>query len=146
MFSSISFRDKQIKTIMRSHYLSERLKLKRLIILSIGKDTAELVLTYTVRTQHGTTLHKLFSVSHKGKHVLIIQPHMSTSTQGNDNVCLHYFCIHVYSHIIQNNSKVLKNPNAHQNVNYMWYAHRMECYSAIKRSKLIFITDVSQKC
>ena len=142
----MSFRDKQIKTKMRSHYLSERLKLKT-DHLSIGKDTAELVLSYTVRMQHGTTtLHKLFSISYKGKHILIIQPHISTSTQGNDNACLHYFCINVYTHIIQNNSKMLKNRNVHQNVNYMWYAHRMECYSAIKRNKLIFITDVSQKC
>lgn len=32
----------------------------------------------------------------------------STSTQGNDNVCPHYFYINVYSHAIQNNSKMEK--------------------------------------
>ena len=131
---------------MRSHYLLERLKLKRLIILSIGKERAELALSYTARMQNGTAASdKLFWVSYKGKHTLIIQLHSSTSTQGNDNVCLHYFYINVYSHAIQNNSKMEKK-NFHQNVNYKWYAHTMECYSAIKRNKLIFIIDISQKC
>ena len=44
----------------------------------------------------------------KKANTVIIQPHISTSAQGNDSVCPHYFCINVYSHVIQNNSKMKK--------------------------------------